>query len=625
MVGSPGPVRALWGVVKFLGRRPGWVALSLGLLAVNVAIELSLPQFLGNAISALSADRATSVGMWTGFSLRTSVALFIGLVLLRTLIGLVLGPIRNRTAQGTLGDIRAAVYDALQRQSFAWHDNARTGELISRASTDIARLQDFMFVCLVFSVDIVIGLLATTILIFTLSPVLGFLTLAAMVPTVLALCFFAVRLQPRWRRVHDRHAEMSTVIQENIAGVRVVKAFARERAEVVKFRGKRDAYLADLFDAVNYWAARVPVAQFIFGLAVPLVLWAGGRQVIAGTIPLGDLAKTVFYLLGLGARIGVIGQVTNIIQNASSAAQRVFEILEAPVALKPGRRPLPDGPGTVVFEQVSFRYRRSPSLRLEREPGQRPQSLPPAPSTEGDGLAALNGVSFRAEAGVTVALVGPTGAGKTTLLGLIPRFYDPSEGRVMVDGADVRELNLAQLRRSIGIVFQETFLFSASVAENVAFGRPSASKDEIMEAAKAAHAHEFILELAHGYDTIVGERGISLSGGQRQRIAIARAILGRPRIILLDDATSAVDSRTEREIREALRDLCRGRTTFVVAQRAATVRHADTILVLDHGEIVARGRHEALLRESALYQTLFQTQLAVEPEVPSHADESVRL
>ncbi len=606
---SPSAALALWRMVRFLGRRRGAVGLCVGLLTINIAIELSLPQFLGNAITALGASRpAGTVANGREFLLGGSVVLFLGLVIVRTLVGFALGPIRNRTVQRTLGDIRSAVYQALQGQTFAWHDNARTGELISRASTDVARLQDFMFVCLFFSVDILVGLIATTILVFFLHPLLGVLTLAVMVPTVAALSFFAVRLQPRWRRVHDRHAEMSTVIQENIAGVRVVKAFARERAEIAKFREKRDRYLGDLEDAVNYWAARVPVAQFIFGLGVPVVLWGGGRLVIGGQLALGDLAKAVFYLLGLGGRIGVIGQVTNIIQNASSAAQRVDEILHAPVELRGGRRALPPGGGGVEFDEVAFRYTRTPSLQLVREDdGSTPADAPERSQVP---LAALNGISFTVAPGQTVALVGPTGSGKTTLLSLLPRFYDPTDGRVLVDGVDVREVDLAQLRRAVGIVFQETFLFSASVADNIAFGRPNAPREDIRTAACAAHADEFIRELALGYDTVIGERGVSLSGGQRQRIAIARALLMNPRIILLDDATSAVDPATERSIREALRLLCRDRTTFVVAHRAATVRKADLILVLQGGRIVARGTHAELVRGDALYQDLFRGQLS---------------
>jgi ATP-binding cassette subfamily B protein len=602
---SPKPVspgRALLGVVRFLGRRPAMVAASVGLLLVNIAIELSLPRILGNAINDL---RQTGSGTG-GFPLRQAVFLFVGLVLLRTVIGLILGPLRNLTAQRTLGDLRAAVYDALQRRTFSWHDNARVGELISRASTDVGRLQEFMFVCLLFSVDVVAGLAGTLVLLFALSPTLGAIALVALVPTVGAMAWFAKQLQPRWRKVHDRHSAMSTVIQENIAGVRVVKAFAREQAEIGKFRGQRDAFLRELFDAVNFWAARVPFAQFLFGLGVPLVLWLGGRQVITGELSLGELTTAVFYLLALGGRIGVIGQVTNILQNASSAAQRIHEVLHAddsPASLPPVAFP---AGSSLRFEEVSFRYHASPSLRIEQDDAKPPAPVEPPKATRPE---ALRQVSFTVPAGSTVALVGPTGAGKSTLLSLIPRFYDPTGGRVLLDGCDLRQLDRLRLRQSVGIVFQETFLFSASVADNIAFGRPGATREDIVRVAQAARAHGFISELAAGYDTIIGERGISLSGGQRQRLAIARALLLDPRIILLDDATSAIDPRTEREIREATRELCRGRTTFIVAQRAATVRHADLILVLNDGQLVESGRHEELMARGGLYRDLFATQL----------------
>jgi ATP-binding cassette subfamily B protein len=594
--------RALWTVVKFLGRRPGWVALSVGLLMVNIAVELSLPQFLGNAITGLR-DPATA----PGFPLARTVGIFLGLVTLRTVVGFILGPIRNRTAQQTLGDIRAAVYDALQRKSFAWHDNARTGELISRAGTDVGRLQDLMFVCLLFSVDVTAGLVGTLALVFAVSAPLGWIALASMVPTVAAMAFFAVRLQPRWRRVHEKHGEMSTVIQENIAGVRVVKAFARESAEVAKFRVKRGEFLRELSDAVNYWAARVPFAQFLFGLGLPLVLWVGGGEVVRGEIPIGDLAKAVFYLLALGGRIGVIGQVTNILQNSSSAAQRVCEILEEPAAEERAVA-MANGPirGAVRFEDVGFTYSSTPSLRVEAE------SKPVGPVTPSKSArtVALESVSFEVSAGETVALVGPTGAGKSTLLALMPRFYEPSSGTVLIDGVDVRHLDLGALRRGIGVVFQETFLFSVSVAENIAFGRPDASRDAVERVARAARAHGFIAELPKGYDTVIGERGVSLSGGQRQRIAIARALLTDPRIVLLDDATSAIDSRTEHEIQEAMSELCRGRTTFVVAHRLSTVRRADRILVLREGRLVGQGTHAELIAGNALYRELFAAQLA---------------
>ena len=601
------PLAAVRRIVGFLARRPGWTALSIGLLVLNIGIELSLPQFLGLTITALG-ERSAPPALGTG------VAVFLGLVVLRAGIGLVLGPVRNRTAQTTLGDIRAAVYDALQRRSFAWHDNARTGELISRAGTDVGRLQDLLFVCLLFGVDVAAGLLGTLWLIFLTSPRLGLMTLVALVPTVATMAWFAAQLQPRWRRVHERHGAMSTVIQENIAGVRVVKAFAREPAEIAKFRARRADFLRELGDAVNFWAARVPFAQFLFGLAVPLTLWMGGGEVLRGAITLGDLAKVLVYQMALGGRIGVIGQITNILQNSSSAAQRVCELLDdrdEGTPVRPSSPPARATPlrGTVEFDDVAFGYTAKPSLRVldESKPAPETRPIPSIVSRTG----ALESVSFSVPAGVTVAIVGPTGSGKSTLLSLIARFHEPTRGRIRIDGIDVRDWDRDTLRRNIGVVFQETFLFSATLAENIALGRPDASREQIEAAAQAARADGFIRELPQGYDTVIGERGISLSGGQRQRIAIARALLIDPRILLLDDATSAVDPSTEQEIREAMRGLCRGRTTFLVAHRAATVRHADLILVLQEGRLVAQGRHESLLADCPVYRDLFA---ATEPE-----------
>jgi len=598
--------RALCEIVRFLGRRPGAVAASVGLLLVNIGIELYLPQIPGDAITALGQPDPPP-----GFSLGHAVMALMALVTLRAVIGLFLGPLRNRTAQRALGDIRSAVYDALQRRAFSWHDNARTGELISRASTDVGRLQEFLFVCLLFSVDVAAGVVGTVVLVFALSPLLGLLTLLSLVPTVAAMGFFAVRLQPRWRRVHDRHGAMSTVIQENIAGVRVVKAFAREASQVARFRARRDDYLRELLDAVNYWAARVPFAQFVFGLGVPLILWAGGRQVIAGELPLGDLAKALFYLIALGGRIGVIGQVTNIVQNASSAAQRIHEILQPPGTPRETRgQSNPPATGSIRFESVFFRHPRTPSLDLRtEEPAPRP-----AERAEGSRAWALEGLSLEIQPGETVAVVGPTGAGKSSLLALIPRFYDPDSGGVRVDGVEVRDFERQALRRRMAIVFQETFLFSASVADNIAFGRPDAGRDAIVQAAVAARADGFIRELAQGYDTVVGERGVSLSGGQRQRLALARALLMDPQILLLDDVTSAVDPSTEREMREALTTWMRGRTTLVVSQRLATVRRADRVLVLEEGRLVDEGSPAALLAREGPFLELFRSQLpAVAP------------
>lgn len=569
--------RNLLGVLAFLGKYPGRVALSVSMLLSVIAIEMVQPRMLGHAINALGGQ---------GFQPWHFAAIFFALVVAKEVIRFLLGPVRNGLIHRTLNDIRAAIYDALQRLAFTYHDRTNTGELISRSTSDISRLQTFLFACLFLTIDILVCLAATVTLIFLASPAIGWATVATMVPTVGLLMLFAKKLQPQWRMVHDLHGDMTTVIQENIAGVRVVKAFAREADEVVKFRARRDAYLGRLLYAVDYWVTRVPLAQFIFGLSMPLALWIGGGEVIAGRMRVGDLAAVVFYLMAMSYRVGAVGQFAEILQNASASAERVMEVIEAPRDIRGGAQPLPAGRGEVRFENVSFAYR--------------------------EGRASLTDVSFTARPGQTVAVVGPTGSGKSTLVHLIPRFYESSGGRVLVEGVDVRDLNLLELRRNVGVIFQETFLFSASVADNIAYGRPGAAREEIERCARAAQAHEFILELPKGYDTVIGERGVSLSGGQRQRVAIARAFILDPRILILDDATASVDSKTERLIREAMRKLCEGRTTFVIAHRFSTVQHADQILVLKEGRIAESGRHDELIRRSGFYAEIFNQQIQMD-------------
>jgi ATP-binding cassette subfamily B protein len=571
--------RNLLGVLPFLWRYPRAIALTVSILLVIIGIELTLPQIIGRAVSDLRLHlRGESV-----FDPTLYVTIFLSLVLIRASLGFLLGPIRNKLIQTTLGDIRATIYDSLQRLAFSYHDKTNSGELISRSTADVFRLQDFFFACLLLSFDIIVSLIAIIWLIWIASPLLALITLATAAPTIALIAFYSIKLRPQWRLVHDQHGAMTTVIQENIAGVRVVKAFAKEHAQVEKFRERKQVFLDTLLKTVNYWAARVPFAQFIFGLSMPLILWVGGRQVIQGKLEIGALTSIVFYIMTVGHRMGMVGQFTNILQNASASAERILEIIREPRALRSGKRPLPKGAGAVEFDNVSFHYS-----------GPR---------------ASLTDVSFRAEPGQTIAIVGPTGSGKTTLVNLIPRFYDPTAGRVIIDGVDTRELNLSQLRRAIGVIFQESFLFSTTVAENIAYGKPAASREEIEQCARAAQAHEFIFELENGYDTIIGERGVSLSGGQRQRIAIARAFLMNPRILILDDATASVDPATEHLIQIAMRRLCEGRTTFVIAQRFSTVHHADQILVLKEGRIVERGTHKELIRQSGFYREVFEQQI----------------
>ena len=569
--------RNLLGILSFLGRYPGRTALAVGLLLCFIGIEMILPQISGSAINGLRNSLKPKAAPFYPWHY---AELFIGLALMRACLGFVLGRLRNRLIQRTLRDIRAAYFDAVQRLSFAYHDRTNTGELISRGISDIARLQDFLFACVFLGIDIAIAMIATIIIISFISLPAGLIALLTLLPCVGLIAYYARLLHPQWRKVHDLHAEMTTVIQENIAGVRVVKAFAREPDEISKFRGRRNSFRDQVLSTVNFWASRVPMAQFIFGLSLPLILWVGGREVIAGTLPVGNLAMIVFYLMGISNRMGAIGQFVNVVQNASASAERIMEVLEEPQGIRGGARTLPtEGGATVKFENVDFSY-----------PG---------------GAPALQGISFEAKAGQVVAIVGETGAGKTTLVHLIPRFYDPTAGVVRIDGIDVREFGLNDLRRSVGMIFQETVLFSTSVGENIAYGRPGATREQIVAAAKAAHADEFIVQLENGYDTIIGERGVSLSGGQKQRLAIARAFLLDPRILIMDDATSSLDSKVERRIQEDMRRVCLGRTALVIAHRLTTVQHADQVLVLKGGRIVERGTPAELMSREGLFKELF--------------------
>lgn len=590
----PAGFRSLLGMMAYLRRYPGPLSLAVGLLLLNIAIEMSLPQIIGAAVTGLEQHRSTGASFEPWLLLQ----IFVALVLVRAGVGILVGPIRNRLVQRVINDLRADLYDALQRLAFQFHDRSSTGELISRSTTDVSRLMDFLFACLFMSVDIAAALVTTLFLVFAVHPALGGLVALTMIPTVVLIGIFAARLQPQWRELHDLHGAMTTVIQENIAGVRVVKAFAREQAEIAKFRGRRDVFLTKLMVTVNYWASRVPLAQFLFGLSTPLVLWVGGGLVIRGAIPVGDLAKVVFYLMAIAHRLGMVGQFTNIVQNASASADRIFEILREPQRVAGGTKTVPPGGGRIEFRGVSYAHARSAGLTPVDPTAV--EERPPA---------ALHDLNILVEPGQTVAVVGPTGSGKSTLVSLIPRFYDPDAGEVRLDGVDLRDIRIQDLRRAVGFIFQDTFLFSATVAENIAYGRPGAAQEEIEAAAQAAQAHDFIVGMENGYGTVIGERGVSLSGGQRQRLAIARAFLMNPRVLVLDDATASVDSETERLIQEALSRLSQGRTTFVIAQRLSTVRHADLILVLQEGRIVEQGRHDALIAAGGVYREVFARQI----------------
>lgn len=477
------------------------------------------------------------------------------------------------------------MYDKIQRLSFSYHDSVQTGNLMSRCTEDISALSRFVGQGAVELLHIVLLFIGIVFLLFQTSVTL---TLIGLMPIVI-LALLTVRLGrmigPLFLTVDRALGDLSSTLQENLTGASVVRAFAREEFEKQKFGdANRKLYDAQV-RVVSNWGFYMPTMTLFVMLSTALILWFGGQMVLAGTITLGELVAFNAYLLLLAQPVQELGFIVNSAGEAVAGGQRIFEVLDVEEEIKSPLNAIiaPSLTGHVVFEHVSFSYR-----------GTRD---------------ALVDVSFEARPNQVIALVGPTGSGKTTLVHLIPRFYDATSGCVLVDGLDVKTLDLKSLRSQIGIVLQTSLLFSMTIRDNIAYGRLDASEEEIIAAARAARAHDFIVAFPNGYNTMVGERGVTLSGGQRQRIAIARALLMNPRILILDDSTSSVDTQTEYLIQQALAELMKNRTTFVIAQRLSTVKRADLILVLDQGRIVQRGTHAELLEQGGLYKQIYDLQL----------------
>lgn len=486
--------------------------------------------------------------------------------------------------QKTVYVLRAALYEKLQQLSFTFYDNAKTGDLMSRLTLDLDAFRMLFAQGFVFIMDFFFMVGFGMIAMWLMSPRLTLVTFALMPFLAVAVLRFDRRIRPAYAAIRESLSRLTTVVQENITGIRTVKSFAREGHEVERFHERNEEFARKNVVATDLIATYIPIMEAIGNLSATLLLWYGGRLVIRHEITLGELVA-FFSLIGyLIWPLRELGFLVNLVEQAQAAGVRLLEILEAPphVASPPKPVIVKQPRGSVRFEEVSFRY--------------------------SDGPIVLEDIELDAPAGKTVALLGATGSGKTTLVSLIPRFYDVTRGRVRVDGVDVRQWDLHALRSQVGFVLSDTFLFSASIRENIAYGRPGASQAEIERAARLAQAHEFIRELPQGYDTVVGERGLGLSGGQKQRIAIARAILADPRILVLDDATSSVDMETEYLIQEALEELMEGRTTFIIAHRLSSLRRADEILVLDRGRIAERGRHEELLLRGGIYRQVYDVQ-----------------
>ena len=569
---------------KLLGRvyrylRPYWRLTAGAYLSLfgTLGLSIAIPQFIRWIIDAGIQSKQVNVLIWSCLAL-------LGLTLIKGVLNYFQGIWSETASQSVAYDLRNEIQNKLTLLSFSFHDQTETGELLSRAIQDVERIRFLTGRATLRILDGALMLILTGAALLSMDYRLGLLVIATMPFLIIEALSFGRRYRPLSLKVQQQLAVLTTAVEQNLRGSLVVKAFAQERAEIERFEDENNRWFDLSLRAARMQAINVPLLFLIANAGIVLIIWYGGTQVIRDQLTLGALVAFTTYLAQLIDPVRRLGLIIPAIAIAGASAERIFEILDTvpEVQDKDDARPLPTLNGYVRFEHVSFGY------------GSRQ---------------VLKDINFEAQPDHVVALLGPTGSGKSTIISLIPRFYDPTAGRILVDGFDIRHATLHSLRSQIGIVLQETTLFAATVRQNIAFAVENAKEEDIIAAAKAAQAHEFIMEMPKGYDTRVGERGVTLSGGQKQRLAIARALLMDPRLLILDDATASVDTETEHLIQMAFERLMQGRTTFVIAHRLSTVMRADLILVLEAGRIAARGTHAQLLKSSRLYADIYHHQL----------------
>jgi ABC-type multidrug transport system fused ATPase/permease subunit len=560
--------------------RPGIALVCTSFLLIGLAAALGVAQ---PRVIGLVIDRVLREGNW-GWLLPGAGAV-VALSAIQGILRYFQRMTMERVSQRVIYELRSEIYNHLQHLSFRFFDRAQTGDLMSRVTADVEAVRMAAGMGAVNGTMHLATVVMTITSMFLLDWKLALITLIFMPFLLDAIRRFTKLTRPAWTQVQEETAALTNILQENLSGIRLVRAFAREREQMAQFQAQNERFLQANLRAIRLNALWSNYMSFLTAVGSVIVLWYGGRQVIRGEITVGTLIAFNAYVANLPNPIRMLGMITNHFTRAAAGLTRIFELLdtESEVKDRPGARAVGRLKGAVTFENVSFAY--------------------------GQDRPVLEGINLEVRPGQRVAILGMTGSGKTSLINLIPRFYDPTSGRVLIDGIDIREMALQSLRANIGIVLQESFLFSTTLRENIAYGRPHASMAEIIEAAKAAQIHDWIASLPQGYETVVGERGVGLSGGQRQRIAIARALLMNAPILLLDESTSAVDMETERKISAAMDRLMQRRTAFIIASRLSTVMSADLVLVLEDGRIVQRGTHAELLAQEGLYRTIYEMQL----------------
>ena len=565
--------------------QPYWkqVIIAYGAMFIATGLNLLVPQIIKEAI-----DNGLAAGNASGLIIAGLVIL--GIAVVRAVLGFGEMYLGEWLTHSVSYDLRSDFYNRVQSLPFTFHDKTHTGELMSRATSDISETERFVGIGLMGLVSTLTLMSGVIIFMFWESTPLALIALIPMPILLIATVRFGNTVRPMFKSIQEQMGVLSANMQESMTGITVVKAFAREPYELEKFDTENNEWFRRRYRLIQTWANNWPFFTFLIATSIFLLLWFGGPMAIDGEITVGALFAMISYILLLSGPVQRLGFLVNLAATAGASSKRVFDIIDTPSEIEESADAvgLDALAGSVTFEHVDFAY-------TEERP-------------------ILSDVTFHVDAGQTFALIGPTGSGKSTVTNLIPRFYDATNGRVLLDGHDVRDLKVKDLREHIGIVLQNPFLFSQTIAENIAYGKPDASYEDIVVAAKAARAHDFIMTFPEAYDTKVGERGVTLSGGQKQRVAIARALLTDPSILILDDSTSSVDTETEHLIQQALSTLMENRTTFVIAQRLLTLKSADCILVLDHGQIVERGTHDELLQMDGLYRQIYDLQLKDQDE-----------